>query len=115
MSEINYQIKVMTAFRDGCSIQVVPKFEDWREWKDCEKPSWDWSTYEYRVKPETFLSEEDEKKIKEFVHEDNLFYLIPITLSAHLKDFEGYYENSNNYDAQNRIFKKSWLDDILNK
>lgn len=43
--------KVMIAFSEGKAIQCQPVYEDWRDWHDCNDPSWDWTTYDYRIKP----------------------------------------------------------------
>ena len=44
--------KVMIAYSEGKPIQCQPVYEDWRnEWHDCKDPSWDWTTYDFRIKP----------------------------------------------------------------
>lgn len=43
------KMKVMKAFIEGKTIQC--KRVNYNDWYDCN-PDWDWSTFEYRVKPE---------------------------------------------------------------
>lgn len=43
-------IAVMQAFEDGKKIQA--RMLGRNDWWDCKNPSWAWSTYEYRIKPE---------------------------------------------------------------
>lgn len=42
-------IEVMQAFVDGKAIEFRPEGSD--EWGDVPKPVWDWSCFEYRIKP----------------------------------------------------------------
>jgi len=50
MKTIDEMIAVMTAFRDGKKIEQ----KDWEDDNrvDCERPIWDWSVFEFRIKPE---------------------------------------------------------------
>jgi len=51
--QTKYSIEVMQAYVDGKTIQgCIPKSHD-VTWSDVEFPTWDWSTYKYRVKPES--------------------------------------------------------------
>lgn len=42
-------IEVMKAFTEGKTVQC--KVVNGSNWYDCN-PAWDWTNYEYRVKPE---------------------------------------------------------------
>lgn len=47
---IKEMVEVMEAFEDGKKIQLRNRFIN--IWVDTEYPIWDWSTCEYRIKPE---------------------------------------------------------------
>lgn len=47
---IQEQIDVMTAFRDGKDIEIRALSE--REWEPCSAPLWNFTEFDYRVKPE---------------------------------------------------------------
>lgn len=49
MKTIEEMLAVMTAYKEGKTIEVGYKGSDWEE---IDTPSWDWSTLDYRVKPE---------------------------------------------------------------
>lgn len=49
MKTIEEMIAVMTAEKEGKTIQCVGKGCD--DWQDTKNPCWDWSTFDYRVKP----------------------------------------------------------------
>lgn len=46
-------IELMKAYLEGKTIQCkkVTNNDDWYDWYDCN-PAWDWTNFEYRVKPE---------------------------------------------------------------
>ena len=69
------QAEVMIAHSDGKQIQVYDR--DQKIWYDIKYPAWDWSKYNYRVKPEDPIpaTEEELKYI-----DDNTF--IPIKLKT---------------------------------
>lgn len=47
------KIKVMQAYEDGKQIQKVTRGEeDWKDWDVSWEPTWNWDTFDYRVKPE---------------------------------------------------------------
>ena len=45
------QIMVMEAYEDGAKIENTIQHQN-LPWLNIDKPSWDWTRYEYRVKPE---------------------------------------------------------------
>jgi len=45
------QIMVMEAYEDGAKIEHTVQHQN-LPWLNINKPSWDWTRYEYRVKPE---------------------------------------------------------------
>ena len=53
MTNIDHMIAVMQAAKEGKAIQrryrTHPDTDVY--WKDTPKPSWDWDTFDYRVKP----------------------------------------------------------------
>lgn len=51
-SELERMIEVMKSYKEGKIIQIQPIMDyDNEPWVDCEEPNWDWSNYDYRVKP----------------------------------------------------------------
>ena len=45
-------IEIMQLYVEGGNIQYRPKDLDFKtEWIDCENPTWNWSQFEYRIKP----------------------------------------------------------------
>ena len=55
MNDIDYMIAVMQAAKEGKTIQSRrrhPRPDIDACWRDAPEPSWNWSTYDYRVKPE---------------------------------------------------------------
>ena len=54
MTDIDHMIAVTTAFKQGKTVQSRRRHHrpgiDAR-WRDAPEPSWNWSTYDYRVKP----------------------------------------------------------------
>ena len=53
MNDIDHMIAVMQAAKEGKAIQRRPHHYPDTDvcWKDAPEPSWDWSTFDYRVKP----------------------------------------------------------------
>jgi len=49
MTSTEDKIKVMQAFADGKKIEVRPVKID--RWEDTCKPLWNWSIFDYRIKP----------------------------------------------------------------
>ena len=53
MTDIDHMIAVMRAAKEGKAIQS--RHRPHRDidvcWKDAPKPSWDWATFDYRIKP----------------------------------------------------------------
>ena len=53
MNDIDHMIAVMQAAKEGKAIQS--RHHPHRDidvcWRDAPKPSWDWATFDYRVKP----------------------------------------------------------------
>lgn len=51
--DINKMTRVMRAFAEGKPVEFRAKLgnED-RAWKTASAPSWDWDTFDYRVKPD---------------------------------------------------------------
>lgn len=54
------KIAVMQAFNDGSKIEF--KAHHGKEWHHNPSPSWNWDTFEYRVKEEPKVSQEDQQK-----------------------------------------------------
>ena len=54
MTDIDHMIAVMQAAKEGKAIQSRhrPSRDIDVCWRDAPKPSWDWATFDYRVKPE---------------------------------------------------------------
>ena len=54
MTDIDYMIAVMQAFKGGKAIQFRDRGNSSTDviWEAAPRPSWDWVTFEYRVKPE---------------------------------------------------------------
>lgn len=50
MERLNYMIKVMQAFAAGEAIQSM-NIDFCTPWKVESTPNWDWSTFDYRIKP----------------------------------------------------------------
>lgn len=44
-------IAVMTAYKEGKTIQWINKANAAMDWEDCPNPCWDWACLDYRVKP----------------------------------------------------------------
>lgn len=42
------KISVMKAFADGKKVELY----DFGTWKQCTNPSWNWSAFNFRIKPE---------------------------------------------------------------
>ena len=51
MKTLDEMIAVMQAARDGLKVQKFPLGFD-PDWKDDPKPNWDWSMWDFRIKPE---------------------------------------------------------------
>ena len=51
------KIKVMQHYEDGGKIEVSIKGHHWEEWI-CNVPNWDWSSTQYRIKPQKTWQEE---------------------------------------------------------
>ena len=51
MQDIDYMIAVMQAAKEGKEIQRRHLHGIDAPWIDTPKPSWNWSTFDYRVKP----------------------------------------------------------------
>ena len=53
MTDIDHKIAVMQAANEGKAIQRLNRRHPDTDvyWIDAPKPSWDWSTLDYRVKP----------------------------------------------------------------
>ena len=49
---IDEQIEVMRAFQDGKKIQFTSVANKDMVWLDTDNPTWDFSSYNYRIKPE---------------------------------------------------------------
>ena len=54
MNDIDRMVTVMQAFKEGKAIQYWARCNRGTDenWGDAPNPSWDWSAYDYRVKPE---------------------------------------------------------------
>ena len=52
MNDIDYMIATMQAFKEGKAIQRRHLHGIDAPWIDAPKPSWNWSMFDYRVKPE---------------------------------------------------------------
>ena len=54
MKDIDHMIAVLQAFKKGKAIQsrYRPQQDIDVCWIDATEPSWDWDTFDYRVKPE---------------------------------------------------------------
>jgi len=50
-TRLRYQIAVMQAAADGKEIQRGPGRSSTNPWVDADNPAWDWSMFDYRVKP----------------------------------------------------------------
>lgn len=66
--DIDYQISVMQAFKEGKRIECKLKFESGKDWETVETPYWDWIRSDYRVKeePKYVPYENTEELIKDF-------------------------------------------------
>ena len=64
--DIDYQIAVMQAFKDGKTIEH--KSRDGDKWFEVSTPSWNWWEYDYRVKeePKYVPYENTEELIEDF-------------------------------------------------
>lgn len=53
MNDIDHMIAVMQAAKEGKAIQHRNRHHRDIDmcWRDAPKPSWDWPTFDYRVKP----------------------------------------------------------------
>ena len=49
---LDYQIEVMQAYRDGAEIEWRYENNTSNHWSDIEKPNWNWSVCNYRIKQE---------------------------------------------------------------
>ena len=47
---IDYQIKVMRAYRDGAVIEYIDKHVSDDIWEICDNPQWNWRDFNYRIK-----------------------------------------------------------------
>jgi len=45
------KIKIMEHYENGGKVDYIGMY-DAGEWRDCPNPIWDWSNYEYRIKPQ---------------------------------------------------------------
>lgn len=67
--------EVMLAYANGKQIQAKCVIEE-RNWIDCEKPKWDWTHYDYRVKPE-----EPKGEYRPFTYEEACEYIGSVMVS----------------------------------
>lgn len=51
-SKTKQKVKVMAAYAEGKAIQYRQKNSSSHKWLDVDAPIWDWSSLDYRVKPE---------------------------------------------------------------
>lgn len=49
--ELNEKIEVMQACAQGAGIQMLDKWNEGADWKDILDPDWNFSAYDYRIKP----------------------------------------------------------------
>ena len=49
MKTVHEMIQIMQAYEEGAQIQIKPI--DTTEWADTSNPWWNWSDFDYRVKP----------------------------------------------------------------
>lgn len=49
---IDHMIAVLTAYKEGKTIQARHRDDEKTTWLQATEPCWDWETYDYRVKPE---------------------------------------------------------------
>lgn len=95
MFDIDYQIKVMQAFKDGKKIEVTSnnKF-NWRETPD---PHWNWEQCDYRIK------EEPKKKVKMYQgllqSKDEQNFHVTHTLHKTFEEFKILYQFSQYWTA----------------
>lgn len=52
LHEYNRRIEVMKAFARGQTLQIINVVDGSRDWHDVINPDWNWSWYDYRIKPE---------------------------------------------------------------
>lgn len=53
MKTVTEIIAVMTAYKEGKKIQIwSDDMNDWLDWTVYDDPKWDWSRYDFRIKPE---------------------------------------------------------------
>lgn len=52
MEKIDYQLKVMKAYKEGKTIEYRNLYPNDTEWDECISPVWDWGLFDYRVKEE---------------------------------------------------------------
>ena len=55
MSDEEYMIEVIQAFADGKDIEYIVRSNPDSDWIEADVPCWDWSSYDYRVKPEPMV------------------------------------------------------------
>lgn len=48
---VQYMINVLEHYKSGGVVQARPGSGAFDDWRDCRRPSWDWTTYDYRIKP----------------------------------------------------------------
>lgn len=51
MNDLNHMVAVMQAWKEGKTIQSKLRAQGKDHWVDVAFPSWDWATFDYRVKP----------------------------------------------------------------
>lgn len=86
MKTIEEMIAVMTAYNEGKTIQYANVWMG--DWEDLDDPHWDWSKFDYRVKPESKLrpyanAKEFTNAMKEhgpYITRDDKLYRIALTV-----------------------------------
>lgn len=49
MQSVDYMIEVMRAYKNGKTVQA--RYIKGDRWEDCSRPVWNWSSFNYRIKP----------------------------------------------------------------
>jgi len=52
-AESKRQAEIMLAYAEGAELECFHKQETKGKWRKTDAPSWQWSVYDYRIKPET--------------------------------------------------------------
>ena len=66
MKTVHEMIQIMYAYERGEKIQFLNRYN---AWEDTDNPTWNWFTYDYRIKPKEYVPFET---IKEFLNAQSI-------------------------------------------